>query len=189
MPEAEPLIYHRVKAHPTARISPSAGIVGDVTIGSESCVLAGAQIRGDDAAVYIGNRVSIQENAVVHVEFDCPVVIGDCCTVGHGAIIHGCVIGANTLVGMGSIVMNGAKIGENCVIAAGALVSEHKEFPDRSLILGVPARAVRTLSDEEIDHLCTFPGDDYVRVSGNMLREGLLAHPEPDQCIFPADRA
>lgn len=170
-------LYHHVSAHPTARIAPSAGIVGDVAIGRESCVLAGAQIRGDDAAVVIGNRVSIQENVVVHVDFDLPVIIGDHCTVGHGAIVHGCVIGTNTLVGMGSIVMNGAKIGNDCVIAAGALVSENKVFPDRTLIMGMPARAVRTLSDEEIDRLCTFPADDYVRVSGNMLREGALEHP------------
>lgn len=178
MPEIEPPIYRNVKAHPTARISPSAGIVGDVTIGSETCVLAGAQIRADDASVIIGDRVSIQENAVVHVDYSHPVTIGDHCTVGHGAIVHGCAIGTNTLVGMGSIVMNGAKVGNDCIIAAGALVSEGKEFPDRTLIMGVPARAARTLSDEEIERLCTFPADDYVRVSGNMVREGVLAHPE-----------
>lgn len=178
MSETEPRIYRSVKAHATARISPSSGIVGDVTIGSETCILASAQIRADDAPIVIGNRVSIQENAVVHVDYSHPAIIGDHCTVGHGAIVHGCTIGTNTLVGMGAIVMNGAKVGNDCIIAAGALVSEGKQFPDRTLIMGVPARAVRTLSDEEIERLCTFPADDYVRVSGNMVREGVLAHPE-----------
>lgn len=175
---AEPSLYRNVKAHPTARLSHAAGIVGDVTIGRDSCVLAGAQIRADDAPVVIGNEVNVQENAVVHVDIDHPAVIHDRCTVGHGAIVHGCEIGPNTLVGMGAIVMNGAKVGANCVIAAGALVSEGKEFPDGSLIMGMPARVKRALSDEEIARLCGHAADEYVRVSADMLREGLLAHPE-----------
>lgn len=178
MSDSEPNIYRNVDAHPTARISPAAGIVGDVTIGRDSCVLAGAQIRGDVASVVIGDRVSIQENAVVHVERNHATAIGDCCTVGHGAIVHGCTIGRNTLVGMGAIIMNGANVGNDCVVAAGALVPEGKEFPDRTLIMGVPARAARTLSDEEVEQLCTQPADDYVRVSGDMVREGVLAYPE-----------
>lgn len=180
---SETTLYHRVRIHPNARISPAAGIVGDVRIGSESCVLAGAQIRGDDAPVVIGEQTSIQENAIVHVEADCPVVIGDRCTVGHGAIVHGCEIGRNTLVGMGAIIMNGAKIGEECVVAAGALVTEGKEFPPRTMIMGMPARAVRTLGDEEVERLCADAADEYVEVGAAMLREGVLVHPDPDLVI------
>ena len=175
---AEPSLYRTVKAHPTARLSPAAGIVGDVAIGRDSCVLAGAQIRADDAPCIIGDEVNIQENAVVHVDIDHPAVIHDRCTVGHGAIVHGCEIGPNTLLGMGAIIMNGAKVGANCVVGAGALVSEGKEFPDGSLVMGMPARVKRELSDEEIARLCAHAADEYVRVSADMLREGLLAHPE-----------
>ena len=179
MSTEESSIYHRVRIHPTARISPAAGIVGDVTVGRDSCMLAGAQIRADDAPVVIGDEANIQENAVVHVDIDHPAVIGDRCTVGHGAIVHGCQIGRNTLVGMGAIVMNGARIGANSVVAAGALVSEGKEFPDNSLLMGVPARLVRTLSEEEVALRCARAADEYVAVSARMLEEGLLRHPEP----------
>lgn len=186
MTSEETPLYHRVKAHPTARIAPSAGIVGDVTIGRDSCVLAGAQIRADDAPVIIGDEVNIQENAVVHVDHDHPAVLHDHCTIGHGAIIHGCEIGPNALVGMGAIVMNGAKVGANCVVAAGALVSEGKELPAGSLVMGMPARVKRTLSDEEIAHLCTAAGDEYLAVGARMLEEGLLHNPEPGMDVHPS---
>lgn len=176
--------YRNMKAHSTARLSPAAGIVGDVTVGRDSCVLAGAQIRADDAPVVIGNEVNIQENAVVHVDVNHPTIIHDHCTVGHGAIVHGCEIGPNTLVGMGAIVMNGAKVGANCVIAAGALVAEGKEFPDGSLIIGMPARVKRTLSEDDIERLCTAAGDEYLAVGARMLEEGLLRNPEPDMNIL-----
>lgn len=177
--EAKPSLYRNVRIHPSARLSPAAGIVGDVTIGRDSCVLAGAQIRADDAPVIIGDEVNIQENAVVHVDRDHPAILHDHCTIGHGAIIHGCEIGPNALVGMGAIVMNGAKVGANCVVAAGALVSEDKELPDGSLVMGMPARVNRTLSDEEIARLCTAAGDEYLAVGARMLEEGLLHNPEP----------
>lgn len=104
--EAKPSLYRNVRIHPSARLSPAAGIVGDVAIGRDSCVLAGAQIRADDAPVIIGDEVNIQENAVIHVDRDHPAILHDHCTIGHGAIIHGCEIGPNALVGMGAIVMN-----------------------------------------------------------------------------------
>ena len=116
MTSEETPLYHRVKAHPTARIAPSAGIVGDVTIGRDASVFAGVQIRGDDAPVVIGDESNLQENTVVHVDFDVPCIVGPHCTVGHGTILHGCELGENVLVGMGSIVMNRAKIGANSLI-------------------------------------------------------------------------
>ena len=129
MTSEETPLYHRVKAHPTARIAPSAGIVGDVTIGRDASVFE---------------------------------------------------LGENVLVGMGSIVMNRAKIGANSLIGAGSLVTEGKEFPPGSLIMGTPARVKRALTDEEIASMCTFPADDYVRQSGEMLEQGVLEHPAPD---------
>ena len=154
--------------------------MGDVTIGRDSCVLAGAQIRADDAPVIIGDEVNIQENAVVHVDHDHPAVLHDHCTMGHGAIIPGCEMGPNALVGRGAIVMTGAKGGANCGVAAGARVSGGKELPAGSLVMGMPARVNRTLSDEEIARLCTAAGDEYLAVSARMLEEGLLHNPEPD---------
>lgn len=180
MTSEETPLYHRVKAHPTARIAPSAGIVGDVTIGRDASVFAGVQIRGDDAPVVIGDESNLQENTVVHVDFDVPCIVGPHCTVGHGTILHGCELGENVLVGMGSIVMNRAKIGANSLIGAGSLVTEGKEFPSGSLIMGTPARVKRALTDEEIASMCTFPADDYVRQSGEMLEQGVLEHPAPD---------
>ena len=147
MTSEETPLYHRVKAHPTARIAPSAGIVGDVTIGRDASVFAGVQIRGDDAPVVIGDESNLQENTVVHVDFDVPCIVGPHCTVGHGTILHGCELGENVLVGMGSIVMNRAKIGANSLIGAGSLVTEGKEFPPGSLIMGTPARVKRALTD------------------------------------------
>ena len=151
MTSEETPLYHRVKAHPTARIAPSAGIVGDVTIGRDASVFAGVQIRGDDAPVVIGDESNLQENTVVHVDFDVPCIVGPHCTVGHGTILHGCELGENVLVGMGSI-----------------------------LIMGTPARVKRALTDEEITSMCTFPANDYVRQSGEMLEQGVLEHPAPD---------
>ena len=109
-----------------------------------------------------------------------PCIVGPHCTVGHGTILHGCELGENVLVGMGSIVMNRAKIGANSLIGAGSLVTEGKEFPPGSLIMGTPARVKRALTDEEITSMCTFPANDYVRQSGEMLEQGVLEHPAPD---------
>lgn len=177
MTTANTSVYHRVSAHPSARISPSAGLVGNVTLGRETCVLAGAQLRGDDAPITIGDESNLQENVVVHVDANCPVTVGRHVTVGHGAILHGCTIGDNVLVGMGAIVMNRAKIGANSVVAAGALVSEGKEFPEGSMIMGMPARLKRELTEDEIAQLCTAAGDEYLRVGAAMLEEGILQHP------------
>jgi carbonic anhydrase/acetyltransferase-like protein (isoleucine patch superfamily) len=135
---------------PSAAILPGAVLTGEVTIGEKSSVWYYAVLRGDLAPVIVGNRTNIQEQAVLHVDVNVPVVLGDDVTVGHGAILHGCTVGDGTLIGMGAVVLNGAVIGKNCIIGAGALVTQGKQIPDGSLVVGSPARIVRTLTDKEI---------------------------------------
>ena len=126
-------------------IAPSATVAGRVRIGRDVGLWFGAALRGDDEALEIGDGTNVQDNAVLHADPGFPLVIGRGCTIGHGAIVHGCIIGDNTLIGMGSTVMNGARIGANCVVGANALITEGKMFPDNSLIMGTPAKAVREL--------------------------------------------
>ena len=121
-------------------VAENATIVGEVKIKEDSSVWFGAVIRADNAKVEIGKCSNIQDNAVVHVDMKKPVIIGDNVTVGHAAIIHGCEIGDNTLIGMGAIVMNGAKVGKNCIIGAGALVTEDTVIPDNTVAFGQPAK-------------------------------------------------
>lgn len=111
----------------------------------------GAVLRGDLENIVVGKNTNIQENTVIHTDEDYKVVIGEGCTIGHGAIIHGCEIGNNVLVGMGSIILNGSKIGNNTIIGAGSLITSNKVFEDNVLILGNPAKVVRKLTQEEIE--------------------------------------
>ncbi|MGL4873455.1 MAG: gamma carbonic anhydrase family protein [Clostridium sp.] len=131
-------------------ISESADIVGKVTIGENSSIWFGARLRGDMSEIHIGEKSNVQENAVIHGDTNYNVIVGDNVTIGHGAIVHGCEIEENVLVGMGSIILNGAKISKNSIVGAGALVTENKEFEEGVLIIGSPARAVRKLKEEEI---------------------------------------
>lgn len=126
-------------------VAPSASVAGQVRLGRDVGVWFGAAIRGDDAPVDIGEGANIQDNAVLHADPGFPLTIGKGCTIGHGAIVHGCTLGDNTLVGMGATILNGARIGANCIVGANALVTEGKVFPDGSLIVGAPARATRDL--------------------------------------------
>ena len=139
---------------PTAFIAPSADIIGEVSIGAESSVWFQCVIRGDVNWIKIGARTNIQDHSMLHVDRrDCPLTLGDEITVGHRVMLHGCTIGNRCLIGMGAIIMNKAVIGDECIVAAGALVTEGKTFPPRSLIMGVPAKAARTLTDEEVGFL------------------------------------
>lgn len=131
-------------------IAENASVIGSVKIGSGCSVWFGAVIRADSDHIEIGNNTNIQDNCTVHTAFDYGVKIGNGVTVGHNAVVHGCTVGDNTLVGMNSTILNGAVIGKNSIVGAGALVTEHKEFPDNSLIIGVPAKAVAVLDDEAI---------------------------------------
>ncbi len=128
-------------------VAPDANVIGSVTLGEDVGIWFGATLRGDNEPITVGRGSNIQEGAMVHADPGFPATIGEGCTIGHHAIIHGCTIGDNSLVGMGATVLNGAKIGKNCLVGANALVTEGKEFPDNSLIVGSPARAIRTLDD------------------------------------------
>ena len=129
-----------------AYIAPNATVVGDVALGENVSIWYGAVLRGDHGAIVIGDGTNIQDNCVVHEK----TTIGKNCTVGHGAIVHGCTVGDNTVVGMGAIVLTGAVIGENCVIGAGAVVTGKMAAPAGSVLLGSPARVVKQATAEMI---------------------------------------
>lgn len=139
------------KIHESVFIADGAVVLGDVTIGEDAGIWYNATVRGDRGSVVIGRGSNIQDNAVVHLDSGFGVTIGEYVTVGHGAILHGCTIGDNSLIGMGAIIMNGARIGKNCIVAAGAVVTQGTEFSDNTLILGSPARAMREVTAEEIE--------------------------------------
>lgn len=128
-------------------VAPDAHVIGDAVLGEDVGIWFGAVLRADNEPIVIGARTNIQEGAMLHVDPGFPLTIGEGCTIGHHAIVHGCTIGENSLVGMGATILNGAVIGRNCLVGANALVTEGKVFPDNSLIVGSPARVVRTLDD------------------------------------------
>ncbi len=135
---------------PDAFIAETAMLIGDVAVGKDSSVWFGAVIRGDNEPIVVGEGTSIQDNAVLHTEKGHPLTIGSNVTVGHGAIVHCTSVGDNTMVGMGSILLDGAVIGKNCIIGAGAVVKENAVVPDGTMMVGVPAKPVRTLSPEQV---------------------------------------
>jgi carbonic anhydrase/acetyltransferase-like protein (isoleucine patch superfamily) len=133
-----------------AWIADSAQVIGQVELGDHASVWFGALIRGDCEAIRIGRNTNIQDLAVLHADEGVPLVIGDNVSVGHQAMLHGCTVGDGALIGIQAVILNGAKIGRNCIVGAGSVVTENKEFPDRSMIIGAPARLVRTLDDKQI---------------------------------------
>lgn len=134
----------------SAYVAPGATVIGRVTLGERASVWPGAVIRGDDDAIHVGDDTNVQDGAVLHVDPGVPMSIGKDVTIGHQAMLHGCTIGDGTLVGIQAIVYNRAVIGRDCLIAAGAVIPEGKVFPDRSLVVGVPAKALRALRDDEL---------------------------------------
>lgn len=146
------LATHLAKKPDIARalwIAATATIVGDVTLGSQSSVFYGAVLRGDIARIVVGEGTNIQDNVVVHLADDLDAVIGAWCTIGHSAIVHACVIEDECLLGMGATVLDGARIGARSMIAAGAVVTPHTVIPPGSMVMGTPAKVVRSLTDEE----------------------------------------
>lgn len=139
-----------MKIQESAYIAEGAIVKGDVSIGEESSVWFHATVRADRAEISIGDGSNIQDNAVVHVDEGFPVHIGNNVTIGHGAIIHGCTIKDNTLIGMGAILLNGARVGANCIVGAGALVTQNMLIPDNSLVIGSPAKVMRQVTAEEV---------------------------------------
>jgi len=133
----------------SAWVAPGAYVIGDVHLGEESSVWYGAVLRGDTEPIRIGARTNVQDGCVLHADPGYPAVVGEGCVVGHNAVVHGCEIGDNCLVGMGATILNGAKIGDGSIVAAGAVVPEGREFPPRSLIVGIPANHIGEVTDEQ----------------------------------------
>lgn len=152
------------KINKNTYISESVDIIGNVEIDENANIWFGTRLRGDMNKIVIGANTNIQENSVVHVDVNSPCIIGKDVTIGHGAIIHGCTISDNVLVGMGSIILNDVKIGKNTIIGAGSLVTQGKSFKDGVLILGNPAKIVRELTDDEIKGIKS-SADNYVNLS------------------------
>jgi carbonic anhydrase/acetyltransferase-like protein (isoleucine patch superfamily) len=152
-----------------AYVAESAQLIGNVTIG-ESVILFNAVIRGDRSMITIGNNTSIQDNAVIHADPVFPTEIGNNVTVGHGAVLHGCKINSNTLVGMNSTVLNGAEIGSFSIIGAGAVVTQGSRIPERSLVLGIPGKVVREVKEDEL-RLIKESSDIYVKLRLDYLSQ------------------
>jgi len=143
-------------------VAETAILTGRVRLGSEASVWYGAVLRGDNEWIEIGERSQVQDNCTLHTDPGFPLTIGKDCVIGHNVVLHGCTIGDASLIGMGAIVLNGAKIGANCLVGAGALITEGKAFPDGSVILGAPAKAVRE-TDEKARAMIARAADVYVR--------------------------
>jgi carbonic anhydrase/acetyltransferase-like protein (isoleucine patch superfamily) len=137
----------------SAYIAESANLIGKVTIEAKASVWFGVTIRGDNERITIGENSNVQEGTVMHTDMGFPLVVGKNVTIGHQAMLHGCTIGDGALIGIQAVVLNGAKIGKGCLVGAGALVTEGKEFPDNSLIVGAPAKVVRTLTEQDLTRL------------------------------------
>jgi carbonic anhydrase/acetyltransferase-like protein (isoleucine patch superfamily) len=137
----------------SAWVAEDAQVIGGVSLAADSSIWFGVVVRGDSGAISVGEGSNIQDNSVLHADEGVPLTLGKHVTVGHQVMLHGCTIGDESLIGIGAIILNHAKIGRNCLVGAGALVTEGKEFPDGSMIIGSPAKAVRQLSPEQIEGL------------------------------------
>ncbi len=143
-------------------VADSATVIGRVRLKTDASVWFGSVLRGDNEWIELGERSQIQDNATLHTDPGFPITIGVDCVIGHNVVLHGCKVGDNSLIGMGAILLNGVKIGKNCLVGAGALVTEGKEFPDNALIVGAPARVIRTL-DEKAKLMIAGAADIYVK--------------------------
>ncbi|MDO5852441.1 MAG: gamma carbonic anhydrase family protein [Methanobacteriaceae archaeon] len=153
-----------MKNNENTKIYPGAHIIDNVTLENNVSIWYNAVLRGDIEPITVGENSNIQDNCTVHVSKDFPVKIGKNVSVGHNAVIHGCTLEDNVLIGMGSTILNGAKISKNSIVGAGSLVTKNKEFPEGSLIIGSPARYVRDLTEEEIKSI-TENAEEYIQLS------------------------
>ncbi|MRD48962.1 gamma carbonic anhydrase family protein [Caenimonas koreensis] len=154
-----------------AWVADSAEVIGNVVLGENASVWFGTVIRGDTEVIKIGRGTNIQDQSMLHADIGVPLTLGDNVTVGHQVMLHGCTIGDGSLIGIQAVVLNNAKIGKNCIVGAGSVVTEGKEFPDNSLIVGSPARAVRALSEEQV-RLLSHLAEHYVE-NAQRYRKGL----------------
>ncbi|MBS7527730.1 gamma carbonic anhydrase family protein [Fusibacter paucivorans] len=145
-------------------VAETADIIGDVSVAVDSNFWYNTVVRGDDAPIAIGKRTNIQDLVTIHCNHGCPCTIGDDVTIGHRAIVHGCTVGNRVLIGMGAIIMDNAVIEDDVIIGAGALIASGKRIPSKSLVIGMPAKVVRSLTDEEIEGIKA-SSEDYVALS------------------------
>lgn len=153
---------------PTAFVAPGAYLIGDVAVGAESTIWFNAVLRGDEGAITIGSRCSIQDNSTIHLYEGAPVTVEDEVTVGHNVILHGCTIRKRSIIGMGSTILDHADIGEECIIGANTLIPSGKVIPPRSLVVGSPGKVVRELTDKDFE-LIQLSIDTYVQKGKDFL--------------------
>ena len=158
------------KIDTTVFIAPTAAIIGDVEIDSEGSVWPNAVIRGDSHSIRIDKRVNAQDNVIIHSTSKTSVIIGDNVSIGHGAILHGCKIGNNVIIGMGSIILDSGRIDEWVLIGAGAIVTPNSVIPPRSLALGVPGKVVRQLDENDLNYICS-NAEEYVTLSRQYIHQ------------------
>lgn len=158
---------------PSAWVAPDANVIAQVTLGAEVTIWFGCTLRGDNEPITIGAGSNLQENVVCHTDPGFPLLVGQGCTIGHKAMLHGCTIGDNTLVGMGATILNGARIGANCLIGAGALIPEGKEIPEGSLVMGMPGKVVRQIDQAGWARMRA--SAEAYRLKAREYREGLTA--------------
>jgi carbonic anhydrase/acetyltransferase-like protein (isoleucine patch superfamily) len=156
-------------------IAPNATVIGSVILGERVSILFGAVLRGDEEPIVIGDDSNVQDNAVLHTDPGCPITIGKGVSIGHQVMLHGCTIGDGSLIGVAAVVLNSSVVGKDCLVGAGAVVTENKSFPDRAVIFGSPAKAVREVTEDNIARL-RFSADSYVHrgryFKGNLKRIG-----------------
>ena len=148
--------------HDSVFVAPGAYIIGDVKIGKESTIWFNSVLRGDEDAIIIGDRCSIQDNSTIHLYEGNPCIVEDEVTIGHNVILHGCKIGKRSIIGMGATILDGAEIGEECIIGANALIPAGKKIPPRSLVMGAPGKVVREISEKDLE-LIQLSIDSYVQ--------------------------
>ncbi len=172
-----------MKLNEPVKIFPGAHVFGNVEIGENTSVWYNAVIRGDSGPIKIGRNSNVQDNCVLHSSPQLTLTIGDYVTIGHAAVVHGCTIGDNVLIGMNATVLNGAKIGNNSIVGAGAVVSENKEYPDGSIILGVPAKRIKEVSQQQIDSIKN-NAIHYVKLSNQYDEDFNLTPSEDDDYTY-----
>lgn len=150
-------------------IAGNSTLTGEVILKKNTSIWFGAVLRADIAPITIGEGSNVQDNAVVHVDYEVPAVVGDYVTIGHSAVIHGCTIGDNCIIGMGAVILSGAVIGSNSIVGAGALVTENRVFPGNSLIVGIPARVVRKLEEDDIRKI-KLNALHYIEIAGESVK-------------------
>lgn len=174
MTNPPPFLLRRPQVASSAFIAPNATLLGDVTVGEQASVWYSAVLRGDINRIVVGDRSNVQDGSVLHLSAEHGCIIGNDVTVGHMAMLHACTIGNEVLIGMGAIILDGVEIGDRCIIGAGALITQNKKIPPGSMVLGSPAKVVRTLSAEEQEGIAAWAAR-YVALIPHYLSMGLGA--------------